>query len=235
VKKGRTLSKTTQRRAVVVALSFALGAAGTIPALAADGSSSSADTNAISSLGDTLSNLPYVSFLPGQDVASDVNNAVDTVDGATNTVSDTVGGATGGIGGLVSNLPIVGPMLGGAGGGGLPIVGSLPMVGGIVGTVGGLASNVPVVGPMISGIAGSASTQDPMATVNGAAGMVTGVASGLPLVGPIVASLPIVGDGSLAAGLPVVGDGSMAANLPVAGGLLGSLLGGGTGLLGGIL
>jgi len=233
------LSKKTQRRVAVAALSFALGAASAIPAFAAQ--SDSGSTDAISSLGDTLSNLPYVSFLPGQDVASDINNAVGTVDGATNTVSDTVGGATGGIGGLVSSLPVVSGLLGG-GGGGLPIVGSLPMVGGIVGTVGGLAGSLPVVGPMVSSLPivngivdGAASTQDAVSSVTGAVGGVTGMADGLPLVGPIVASLPIVGDGTLASGLPIVGDGSMAASLPVAGpvvsslpvaGMLGGLLGG---------
>ena len=71
VEKGRTLSKITQRRAVVAALSFALGAAGTLPALAAStgGTSDAPVPGAMHSLGDTLYDLPFVSYLPGDELA----------------------------------------------------------------------------------------------------------------------------------------------------------------------
>ncbi|MDQ1507971.1 MAG: hypothetical protein QOD57_5698, partial [Actinomycetota bacterium] len=135
--KGKTLSKMTQRRAVVAALSFALGAAGTIPAFAAFDSSAPAPTTG---LGDTLSNLPFVSFLPG--------TADNTADGSSGSSGD-AGGAVGGggglagglpiVGGLVSNLPIVGGLLGGSSASGGGLAGGLPIVGGLV-------SNLPVVG-----------------------------------------------------------------------------------------
>ena len=108
--KGRTLSKTTQRRAAVAALSFALGAAGTIPAFAAhsDSTDAPAAPDAISSLGDTLYNLPFVSFLPGQDDTSG-----DTTDTSGDFADDPGapaggGGLAGGLGGILGGLPLVG-------------------------------------------------------------------------------------------------------------------------------
>jgi len=229
--KGRTLSKTTQRRAVVAALSFALGAAGTIPAFAAHSAGSDASApDAISSLGDTLYNLPYVSFMPGQDDTSgdSTDTSGDFADDPGSADSGPVGGLAGGlplVGGLVSSLPIVGS------GGGL---GGLPIVGGLVGTVGGLAGNLPVVGPLVSGLpivgplVGGASTEG--------AGL-GNIVGGLPLVGGIVSSLPIVGGGGGLAsggGLPVVG--GLVSSLPiVGGGGLSGLLGGGLPLIGGLL
>src|SRR3712207_8862767 len=79
VEKGRTLSKTTQRRAVVAALSFALGAAGTLPALAASegGTPEAAVPSYINNLTNTVADLPFVSYLPGDDLASDADTIVD--------------------------------------------------------------------------------------------------------------------------------------------------------------
>ena len=68
----------TQRRAVVAALSFALGAAGTLPALAAHGAS--AEPASTPGLSDTLSNLPFVSFLPGQDTSAASYTTTFTID-----------------------------------------------------------------------------------------------------------------------------------------------------------
>jgi hypothetical protein len=107
------LSKTTQRRAVVAALSFALGAAGTLPALAASsGGTADASTapSYIDSLGDTLYDLPFVSYLPGQELAEDTGAIVDEAGEFVDEAGG--GGLLGGLGGLL-----------GGGGGGLPIVG----------------------------------------------------------------------------------------------------------------
>jgi hypothetical protein len=228
VKKGRTLSKTTQRRAAVAALSFALGAAGTIPAFAAHSDASDASApDAVSSLGDTLSNLPFVSFLPGQDTSS--GDATGTSgDFADPGSADS--GPLGGlplVGGLVSSLPIVGS------GGGL---GGLPIVGGLVQSVGGLAGGLPVVGPLASGLP----VVGPMIGGASTGAGLGGTLGGLPLVGGIVSSLPIVGGGGGLAsggGLPIVG--GLVSSLPIVGGggggLLGGLLGGGLPLVGGLL
>ena len=167
MEKGRTLSKTTQRRAVVAGLSFVLGAAGTLPALAASDGGAADAPHYLDSLGDTLYDLPFVSYLPGQELAEDTGEFVDD---ATEFVDDAGGGVVGGggivggLGGILGVVPIVGPMLSGGGGaggpvGGLPIVGpmvsSLPLVGGGAHTMesgGGLP--LPVVGPMLGGVLG---------------------------------------------------------------------------------
>src|SRR5581483_596289 len=237
--KGRTLSKTTQRRAAVAALSFALGAAGTLPAFAAHSGSSDTQSapDAISSLGDTLYNLPYVSFMPGQDNTS-ADNSTDTSGDFADTPADSApaggGGIVGGLGGIVGGLPLVGglvqnlPIVGSGGGAGL--AGGLPLVGPVVGTVGGLAANLPVVGPLASSLPVVGPMIGGASTSGAGLGSVVG---GLPLVGGIVSSLPIVGSGGALAGggLPVVGP--VLGALPV-GGVLSGLLGG-LPLVGGIL
>lgn len=171
VEKGRTLSKTTQRRAVVAGLSFVLGAAGTLPALAAsDGGTPDAEPvpSYIDSLGDTLYDLPFVSYLPGQELAEDTGEFVDDAgefvdDAAGGGMLGGGGGIVGGLSGILGGLPVVSGLLGGGGGagglaGGLPIVSSLPLVGGGAHTMdsGGLAGGLPlpVVGPMLGGVLG---------------------------------------------------------------------------------
>ena len=140
MEKGRTLSKTTQRRAVVAALSFTLGAAGTLPAFAAStgGSPDEAAPSYIDSLGDTLYDLPFVSYLPGQEVVEDTGEFID--DAAGGGMLGGGGGIVGGLGGIVGGLPVVGGLMGGGGGpgglaGGLPVVG--PVLGGVLGGGGG--------------------------------------------------------------------------------------------------
>ena len=182
VEKGRTLSKKTQRRVAVAGLSFVLGAAGAIPALAAsEGGTADAPAapNYLSSMGDTLYNLPFVSYLPGQDIVDDTSNVVDDT---SNFVDDTGGGGivgggggiVGGLGGIVHGLPLLGGLMGGGASAGGPVAG-------LAGTVGGL----PLVGPVVGGVlgaGGSASVGSPVAGLAGTVG-------GLPVVGPVVGGL----------------------------------------------
>ena len=210
MKKGKTLSKTTQRRAVVAALSFALGAAGTLPALAAnDGTADVAPLSYIDSVGDTLYDLPFVSYLPGQEIMADADAIVDD---ASQMVDEAAGGGLP----IVGGLPLVGGLLGG-GGGGLPIVGGLPVVGGLLGGGGG---GLPVVGglPIVGGVVNSLPVVGAgHASIVPTAGGVGDMVGGLPVAGPVV--------GGLVSNLPIVGGGGA--------GLLGGLLGGAGGLLGG--
>ncbi len=117
-------------------------------------------------------------------------------------------------------LPIVGGL---AGGGGLPVVGSLPGLGGgmdpvgtVVGTLGGLpgfvlncglAANVPLMQHPAK------ATKKTKKTKHTAPSMPTcsnglPIVSQLPVVGGIAGGLPTGGLGGLTGGLPVVGDGS---------------------------
>jgi hypothetical protein len=191
VEKGRTLSKTTQRRAVVAGLSFVLGAAGTIPALAAsEGGMPDAETapHYLDSLGDTLYDLPFVSYLPGQELAEDTGEFVDDAAGGAIGGGGIVGGGggiVGGLGGIAGGLPIVGPMLGGATSGG-GIVGGLPVVGGmlggggasIAGDGGGPAGGLPVVGPVLGGVLGGGGG-GPLGILGGLLGNATGLLGGV--------------------------------------------------------
>src|SRR5438105_1515587 len=115
----------TQRRAVGAALSFVLGAAGALPALAAQ-SGGTSDPAPTPGLGGMLYNMPYVSFLPGADTGGGASTDPGAGGGGGGG-----GGLAGGlpiVGGLVSNLPIVGGLLGGSGGGGGGLAGGLPIV-----------------------------------------------------------------------------------------------------------